>query len=163
MQICFTILETDGIALIKYGVRRMGTLLGRTVLIVEDEPLIAIDLGQSFEDAGASVTIVGCLSDALAAVSAGGISAAVVDRVLPDGNSSSLLRLLTELGVPYIVVSGHSGSKCEGIGAAAYFSKPADPNRLVRAVEEMLCALSVSANASRAKPDRDARLPVIAA
>ena len=141
----------------------MGTLSGRTVLIVEDEPLIAIDLGQSFEDAGASVTIVGCLSDALAAVSAGGFSAAVVDRALPDGNSSPLHGLLEARGVPYIVVTGHSGPKCEGEGAAAYFSKPTDPNRLVRAVEEMLCAMSASAISSRAKPDHGAKLPVIAA
>jgi DNA-binding NtrC family response regulator len=106
-------------------------------LIVEDEPLIAIDLGQSFEDAGAAVTIVGCLSDAISAVNSGGISAAVVDRSLPDGDSSALHGLLARCGVPYIVVTGHSELKCEDEGAAACFDKPADPSRVMQAVEDI--------------------------
>jgi DNA-binding response OmpR family regulator len=37
---------------------------GRSILIVEDEPLIAIDLVQAFQDAGAKVTMATTLEKA---------------------------------------------------------------------------------------------------
>ena len=43
-------------------------LVGRSILIVEDEPLIALDIRRSFEAAGARVVVMRTLQTALAAV-----------------------------------------------------------------------------------------------
>ncbi len=115
----------------------MGSLSGRTVLIVEDEPLIALDLGQTFEDAGASVNYAFTLREALSALSLGSVSAAVVDRNLPDGDGSSLNSLLTARGIPYVIVTGQHAGHYDTAGAFISFAKPADPVKVLRALENM--------------------------
>jgi DNA-binding response OmpR family regulator len=63
-------------------------LAGRLILIVEDEPLIALDIASSFEKAGANVTRATSLGHAMALVEKDDLSAAVLDHVLRDGDSS---------------------------------------------------------------------------
>ena len=58
------------------------TLHGRSILIVEDEPLIAFDLAQAFENAGAEIVVTYTLHHALVLVEHDGLSAAVLDHPL---------------------------------------------------------------------------------
>jgi DNA-binding response OmpR family regulator len=105
-------------------------LVGRSILIVDDEALIAFDLQAYFERAGARVTITNTLGKALALVEEDGLSAAVLDHTLGDGDSSQLCERLTKRGIPFVIYSGFS--ETEGASKhAPHVSKPASPELLI--------------------------------
>jgi CheY-like chemotaxis protein len=56
----------------------MSALAARTVLIIEDEPLVALDISQSFEKAGARVVSAHSRENIVHALDDGGITAAVL-------------------------------------------------------------------------------------
>ena len=66
------------------------SLEGRSILIVEDQPLIVMDITQEFEASGATLTSTNSLKHALLLVEHGGLSGAILDHALPDGDSSLL-------------------------------------------------------------------------
>jgi DNA-binding response OmpR family regulator len=112
-------------------------LTGRSILIVEDEPLIALDIVQAFETAGARVIRSSTLRHALLLVESSGLSAAVLDHGLTDGDSSQLCERLKELNIPFVLHSGYSS--LEGACSdAAFVPKPANPQVLVTTVERLL-------------------------
>jgi DNA-binding response OmpR family regulator len=63
---------------------------GRSILVVEDEPLIALDIEQTFAKAGAIVLPTRTLGDAHHLVEQNSLSAAVLDIRLCDGDSEAL-------------------------------------------------------------------------
>ena len=112
-------------------------LRGRSTLVVEDEMLIALDIAQAFERAGASVTTTTTVRHALILVEHDGLSAAIMDHGLSDGDSTQLCARLKARGIPYVSYSGFDAVK----GAdkdAPYISKPATMETILSAVEEML-------------------------
>src|ERR687885_680969 len=79
------------------------------VLLVEDQVLIGIDLRDEFEARGFRVVgPVPRLADALAAVEATPVEAAVLDVRLMDGSGFEVARALRR-GVPFVFYSGHAG------------------------------------------------------
>jgi DNA-binding response OmpR family regulator len=78
-----------------------GSLTGRSILVVEDEPIIAMAISQALEESGAEVTTTNTLRHALLLVEHDGLSAAILDHSLGDGNSSLLYARLKERGIPY--------------------------------------------------------------
>lgn len=85
-----------------------GDLARAKVLVVEDEPLIALDYTDWLKAAGA-VVIGPCarVSEALQMLEDERIDVAVVDFVLADGNSEPLQAALTEKRVPFVVVTAY--------------------------------------------------------
>ena len=77
-----------------------GSLTGRSILVVEDEPLIAMAISQALEKSGAEVTTTNTLRHALLLVEDDGLSAAILDHSLGDGNSSLLSRASRNGGYP---------------------------------------------------------------
>ena len=59
------------------------SLEGRSILIVEDEPLIVMDITQAFEPTGAALTTTNTLKHALILVEHDGLSGAILDHALP--------------------------------------------------------------------------------
>ena len=90
------------------------SLLERAILVVEDEPLIALDIATEFEKRGARVSIANTLKEALASVEADGLSAAVLDHALPDGDSTQLCERLTKRGIPFVTYSGYTRADVAG-------------------------------------------------
>jgi DNA-binding NtrC family response regulator len=113
------------------------TLEGRSILIVEDEALIVLDLTMAFEEAGAEVTSTHTLKHALLLVEDDGLSAAVLDHGLKDGDSSLLSKRLKERGVPFLIYSGYSDAAAVKQGVP-FISKPASHEVLVTAVEDLI-------------------------
>jgi len=113
------------------------TLDGRSILIVEDEPLIVMDITREFEATGAALTSTNTLHHALTLVEHDGLSAAILDHSLGDGDSSLLCARLTERGIPYLIYSGHAHVEgpCAG---AVHVNKPAARGELVAAMESLL-------------------------
>lgn len=121
-------------------------LVGRLILLLEDEPLIGADVADTLEDAGARV--LGPLRsapDALAAIEAahggtsaekGPIDAAVLDVNLGDHDGEPVALRLRELGVPFVL---HTGEVISGDAPIARFGapvvlKPSRGHRLVAAL-----------------------------
>ncbi|HSI73553.1 MAG TPA: hypothetical protein VK934_10285 [Fimbriimonas sp.] len=113
------------------------SLAGRSILIIEDEALIALDLAQAFERAGAKVTTTSTLHHAHLLVRYDGLSAAVVDHALGDGDTQSICRYLKQHGVPFVTYSGFNGPNLEDAGGI-YISKPKPPEFLVAVVGHVL-------------------------
>jgi len=112
-------------------------LVGRSILIVEDEPLIAIDIQRSFEAAGARVVAERTLQRALVAAEDADLSAAVIDHALGDGDSAPLCERLKQRDIPFVLHSGFSnleGACNDGV----VVDKPARPEMLVTTVEGLL-------------------------
>ena len=83
-------------------------LAGRSILIVEDEPVIALDLVTAFEQAGAVVLAARSLAEASGLVEHDGLSAAVLDFGLGDDDAGALCARLEQRRIPFILHSGYS-------------------------------------------------------
>ena len=113
------------------------SLEGRSILIVEDEPLIVMDITQAFEGTGAALTTTNSLHQALVLVQHDGLSGAILDHSLGDGDSALLYARLAERGIPFLIYSGHTiiEGACAG---ALHVNKPAAPGELVAAMENLI-------------------------
>lgn len=116
-------------------------LLGRRILLVEDEALVAIDLEMTLEAAGAEV-IGPCLrlSQAAAAIERAMPDAAILDMVLGRRDSTSLATVLSDRGVPIVMHSGHAGAAAVAARhrGARVCPKPCSPATIVRAVAAVI-------------------------
>ena len=114
------------------------SLTGCLILICEDQPIIAIDIANAFTDAGAQVVTASSLRDALLAVEDGGLSAAILDHALRDGDSSLLSARLRERKIPFVIHSGFS--ELDGVYGdhVVHVKKPAPAEVLVTTVEGLL-------------------------
>ena len=110
-----------------------GTLAGRSILIVEDEPLIALDIANAFEELGATTITARSLVDALRLVEHDGLSAAVLDFGLGDGDAVDVFQRLDQRGIPFVLHSGY-GHLGEANSSGIVIPKPADPHTLIDAL-----------------------------
>lgn len=77
------------------------------ILVLDDEPLILLDLEFAVEDAGCKPLTALDLAEALAIVHANSISAAILDVSLGCGQTcEQVARTLAEQGVPYVLHTG---------------------------------------------------------
>ena len=113
------------------------SLEGRSILVVEDEPLIVMDITQAFEATGAALTTTNTLKHALILVEHDGLSGAILDHALGGGNSSLLCARLKERGIPFMIYSGYTTVEgpCKD---ALHISKPAADGALVAAMEGLI-------------------------
>jgi CheY-like chemotaxis protein len=118
------------------------SLEGRSILVVEDEPFIVLDITQQFEVTGAALTTTNTLKHALILVEHDGLSGAILDHALPDGDSSQLCARLKELGIPFMIYSGFNtvGGACAD---ALHIAKPAADGALVAAMEGLIRGVSI--------------------
>jgi DNA-binding response OmpR family regulator len=120
-----------------------SSLQGRSILVVEDVAIIAMDIVAAFEHTGAEMTTTNTLHHALILAEHDGLSAAIVDHGLGDADSSALYARLKERGIPFVIYSGFA--KVEGAGGDAPFvEKPASPEALVAAVQDMIRRAEIS-------------------
>jgi DNA-binding response OmpR family regulator len=111
------------------------SLAGRSILILEDEPLIALDIGDAFARAGAVVVPAKSLETAHDLVEVSSLSAAVVDFRLGDGEADALCAKLTARDIPFVI---HSGLTHAARQSAVVIPKPASPTALIHAIAELL-------------------------
>ena len=110
------------------------------ILIVEDEPMIAITLEEVLIDAGFAIAgVAGKLDKALALIESGACDAAIVDAKLAGISASPAAIALTARGLPYIVISGYSREQMRGEFPRAFFlSKPCRPELLLETLNSIL-------------------------
>lgn len=108
------------------------------VLLVEDEPLVAVGVADQLKRAGA--TVVGPCSTAgraLAELDAQAIDVAIVDYVLADDNSEGLQVALEAKGIPFVVVTGYPRVLVRRDSRHQVLSKPVSPEVLATTVRSM--------------------------
>jgi CheY-like chemotaxis protein len=84
-----------------------GRLSGRSILVVEDEPLIAIGLKALLEDEGAGVEIASNPCDALRLTDETHFSAAILDFGSAGSESAPLCRALKAYAIPFMFYTGY--------------------------------------------------------
>ncbi len=120
--------------------QQLNTIAGKHILVVDDEPLIAMDMVASLEDEGCE--IVGpatTLHKALTLVETEDIDAALLDANLAGDPVDELAAVLVRRGIPFAFVSGYGR---EGLPQAyqqmALIRKPFQRQRLIDVVREMV-------------------------
>jgi DNA-binding NtrC family response regulator len=117
-------------------------LAGKSVLIIEDEALIALGVETCLQDAGAAVVkIANSLALAQRAVDERiPFDAAVVDLQLPDGNASPLIQVLSERGIPVVITTGDEVDPRHPAlsKALAILQKPHADSDLVNAITRLV-------------------------
>lgn len=82
-------------------------LKGRTILIVEDEPLVAFDLADLVEDFGGVVAgPVPTVQEGLSLADATQPAAAILDANLADADVTELALALIAKGTPFVIYTG---------------------------------------------------------
>lgn len=112
----------------------------QTVLVLEDEPLIAIDIETTLRDAGCDVSIVGSRIDALEWLEVCRPDVVIVDILLTDGPSNEVAEQLILDDIPFVVHSGDIADSFVGtaFGHGRWLSKPCMPEELISAVRQLL-------------------------
>ncbi|MBL8723874.1 MAG: response regulator [Planctomycetes bacterium] len=90
------------------------------ILLVEDEPLIALTLGDDLVDVGFRVTVVGDGAAALALVERAGFAAVVTDLRLPSASGLAIVQALRRRSrlVPVLVITAHAGAEAAALAEA---------------------------------------------
>jgi DNA-binding response OmpR family regulator len=110
------------------------------ILIVEDDPMLALDLEELIVDAGFKIAaIAGKLEKAFALIESGGFDAAIVDANLAGVSASPLASAMTARSLPFIVLSGYSSEQLQGAFPGALFlQKPSRPAQIIQALNTIV-------------------------
>jgi len=111
---------------------------GRTILVVEDEPLVGLDIADSLRSAGATVVSSRSVSDALAQAATAELSAAVLDINLVGEDCSLICQQLTDRGIPFVFHTGYTVAPVlEKWPDAPILRKPSVPGAIINALASL--------------------------
>ena len=110
----------------------------RQILLVEDEILICLLIETILSDAGFEVVIANSLDDALAAIDASPLSAAILDLNLKGKKVYPVAEKLAAAGIPFIFATGGGGRDIEGFPGRPWVGKPFQEHELLTAVQKLL-------------------------
>jgi DNA-binding response OmpR family regulator len=111
------------------------------ILIVEDEPLIAMGLERLLVAAGFEVSgVAGRLAKALALIELNACDAAILDANLAGVSASPAGAALSARGLPFLVLSGYSAAQQSHAfpGAAEFLQKPCKPDSIIAALSKIV-------------------------
>lgn len=119
----------------------MSGLEGLRVLVVEDEPVVAMCLEDMLEALGcATIGPASRLAEGLALAEAGGFDTAILDINLGGERSTPIAQALRARGVPFAFASGY-GSPPEGFGdGVPMIEKPYREAQVAGALERLIQA-----------------------
>jgi CheY-like chemotaxis protein len=118
----------------------------RRILIVEDEPFIAMGLEQLLPRLGYEVAFVAShLRDALAKAETANFDLAILDVNLGGELSYRVADVLLARGIPFVFCTAYADVAFGRYAHAPVLQKPVDKKAVARAIEEAL---------ARAKPSR---------
>ena len=104
-----------------------------TILVVEDNALLALDAASSVTAAGFDVVMTGRGGEALALLESRRFKAAILDFEIQDGTVLKVVNRLTDSKIPFRIVSGLAPTliEREGIPPGVIRSKPLSYDRVV--------------------------------
>lgn len=130
---------------------------GHSILVVDDDPDIALGLQDLLDHDGYDVSVAGTCAEALTQTHDHHYNAVLLDLGLPDGDGSSVLRTLQEQQpqVPVIILTAYtSADRTVGSltqGAFAYLTKPYNRDELRALLRRAIGLQALAAKAEHAE------------
>lgn len=119
----------------------MNALAGKRILLVEDEPIVAMMVEDMLTELGAVVVgPASTLDRALALVEANDLDAALLDVNLGHERSHGVARLLAERGVPFVFATGYGDAGSDGFTDAPVIQKPYREEQLAAVLERAIAS-----------------------
>ncbi len=115
----------------------MGTGTNRTLLILEDEPFIALDVVDALRNTAYNVVTLRSCSDAKNWLQFQTPAVAILDISLQDGECAEVAATLVERQVPFVVHSGYVDGASEVFSHGRWIDKPAQPHAILDAVNAL--------------------------
>lgn len=116
-------------------------LAGKRLLVVDDEPLLAMDVADHLQFHGAQVAAVNSLDDAAAVLAAGAVlDGAILDIQIGDQEVWPVAEALKRNGTPFIFLSATCGERPlpEEYVGKPFLPKPLDRDSLNRTLRSLL-------------------------
>lgn len=126
-----------------------SSLAGRVVLVVEDEPLVGLDVVEMLTAAGAHAVSANRAGEAIATIDRLRITAAVLDINLGDGDCATICKHLWERGIPFLFHTGYNAPLASW-SHVPVVRKPAVPQDMLDAVERLCGSLQTESHHERA-------------
>lgn len=116
-------------------------LAGKRLLVVDDEPLLAMDVADHLHFHGAQVAAVHSLEEAAAVLASGAaLDGAILDIQLGDEEVWPVAEALERSGTPFLFLSATCGLRPlpDEFSGKPFLAKPLDSDRLKRTVRTLL-------------------------
>jgi PAS domain S-box-containing protein len=115
-------------------------LKGKRFLIVEDEPLIALEIVAGLESAGVDVEgPVGSVEDALRAIEDASFDGALLDANLRGEPAGDIAAALTRRNIPFVFVTGYGRQALpESFGQSTMLIKPFTQEQLLQTAAQLV-------------------------
>ena len=114
-------------------------LIGKRILVVDDEAVVSVDYRYQLLDAGATPAgFVPSNEAAMSFLETHPVDAVIVDHCLQDGTSEPVVAWLIAHHVPFVMVSGWVEKLKGSTTAMAILEKPASPADLRQALSEIV-------------------------
>lgn len=108
------------------------------ILIVEDEPLIALDIETAVAESGLTVAgMAHSVEEALSLVGSTDFDVAILDANLRGESASPVAARLKERRRPFVAVSGYSTGQLTWLDGAPLLGKPFSRRHLVEALNRV--------------------------
>jgi CheY-like chemotaxis protein len=117
----------------------MSDLTGKRILIVEDEPIVAMMVEDMLLDLGAqAVGPATSLQRATQFAREGGFDAVILDLNLGGEGTESVAGALHDAGIPFILATGYDFGGVANLGEAGILQKPYRLEQMAAALERAL-------------------------
>ena len=113
---------------------KRGSLEGKTILVMERESLIALDLQRALEAAGAEVVVTGNAKDAVSRIRKFRFTAGVIDWHPSCEDHRLVARALKQGNVRFLFYATHAPEDVTTVRGAPIFLKPGRPEDIVQAL-----------------------------
>src|SRR5262245_2064071 len=110
---------------------------GRCILVVEDQPLLALEITDSLKKAGAYVLTAATLQDGLRLAEHPQLSAAILDFALGQQDCDPLCVRLSERRIPFVIYTGYPEVSV-ACSLGMLVQKPATPQTLLAVLAQIL-------------------------
>lgn len=113
------------------------------ILLVEDEPLIRMDVAATFEEMGLKVLEAASIAEATTCLDNEAVAAMIIDVGLPDGSGDAFVKKIRPRhpSLPIVVTSGYGEAalrdKFTDDGHTALLGKPCYSDDMVRALRTL--------------------------
>jgi PAS domain S-box-containing protein len=128
-------------------------LRGKRFLIVEDEPLIALEIVAGLESAGVDVEgPVGSVEDALRAIEDAPFDGALLDANLRGEPAGDIAAALTRRNIPFAFVTGYGRQALpEGFGQSTILTKPFTQEQLLQTAARLVGSVPLGLRLHKAR------------
>ncbi|AKI02520.1 Response regulator receiver domain protein [Hoeflea sp. IMCC20628] len=113
-----------------------------SILVLEDQPLIALDLEELLSGAGFdNLTLLSSCAEAESWLKSNRPDAAILDINLRDGECTEVAHILAARSIPFIIHSGNLKAEADSVFLrGTWIAKPAQPHALLTALHISLAA-----------------------